>query len=88
EVNGSTIVRGALDELFNKLEEEKKEVAKISLPLANTEKEELEETLNVLQIMLDSVDKKNLTSKTAKNTIAVIELLKIKIKGKLIDIIY
>lgn len=88
EVNGSTIVRGALEELNKKIEDEKREVVKVSISLANTEKKELEESLKLLQTMINSIDKDSLKYENSKNVLAVIELLKIKVKGKLIDIIY
>lgn len=88
EVNNSTIARGALEELFKKIEEEKNEVVKVSVPLIDTKKEELEETLVMLETMLNSIDEQKLIYENSKRTISAIKLLKTRIKGKLIEIIY
>lgn len=54
EVNNSTVVRGALIEFFNKLEEEKKEIITVKFDLkAISDKEKLEKLQEATELLSD-----------------------------------
>lgn len=88
EATNSTIVRAALEDFFKKIEEEKKGIVNFSFNLGDFKKEDLEESLELISTMLTSIDLETIKSEKANRTIALIELIKLKIKGDLINKFY